>query len=515
MGYSNSATGSSGSAHVVTKTTRTPSARTTRYRVGASVLGFTLLVIGVVSFRVAGSPAPAQSPIARAAASTPALATLDVRAAHVTIRKSGTQQYRAAKNGLSLRQGDTLRTDSTGSAEIDYTDGSLTRLGAATEFTLTRLTDERGGRQTLGTLTAGETWNRAAKVSETGSFEVTAGRTTAAVEGTAFAFSCSGPESARVCTVIDVVDNVKVMTTDGALVELTPGTSVTAVNDVLGPPTHLSYADLAGNPFIAANLQLDHQLGKGNGLGDIPGTPEPSGTTGGSSDSTAPTTTLLPATSFPNANSSSRTLPSTTTLPPGTSTTTPTTTGTTTTTTTTTTAPLAAPACRNGGYVSRVGAQGQTFRTEQDCVTFVVGGGTFATGIIVPAGRTATFTGARFDACDVLSYGYELDLDPVTSVTLGSKAQGCANVAVPNQTIGPFDHAVLIRVFLLDTGWPSLSAVCGDTFFSDGNHALVTGSGPWRVDLMDSGVCTSATNDPRPVPSPGQADLDLSIVLSP
>ena len=83
-----------------------------------------------------------------------------------------------------------IQTDEAGSAEINYTDGSLTRLAASTEYTITKLTNKQGGRQTQGTLTVGETWNRAAKVSENGSFEVKAGGTTAAVEGTAFVFSC-------------------------------------------------------------------------------------------------------------------------------------------------------------------------------------------------------------------------------------------------------------------------------------------------------------------------------------
>jgi hypothetical protein len=59
----------------------------------------------------------------------------------------------------------------------------------------------------------GETWNRAAKVSETGSFEVKAGGTTAAVEGTAFVATCvpkSDGSQAVDCTFTAVVDNIQV-----------------------------------------------------------------------------------------------------------------------------------------------------------------------------------------------------------------------------------------------------------------------------------------------------------------
>ena len=49
-----------------------------------------------------------------------------------------------------LEQGDSIQTDDAGRAEINYTDGSLTRLSSSTEFTITKLTDKRGGRQTAG-----------------------------------------------------------------------------------------------------------------------------------------------------------------------------------------------------------------------------------------------------------------------------------------------------------------------------------------------------------------------------
>jgi len=111
-------------------------------------------------------------PAAAKAKQSAALATLKVTATNVSVKAKGKSSYSTANNGQVLRQGDTIRTDATGRAEIDYTDGSLTRLGASTIFTISRLTNNRGGRQTQGTLTIGETWNRAAKVSETGSFEV-------------------------------------------------------------------------------------------------------------------------------------------------------------------------------------------------------------------------------------------------------------------------------------------------------------------------------------------------------
>ena len=103
------------------------------------------------------------------------LARLEIKAPNVEILKKGSTAFVAAKDGQRLKQGDALRTDTAGLAEVAYTDGSLTRLGPSTEFAITRLTSKKGARQTQGTLTVGSTWNRAAKVAESGSFEVKAG----------------------------------------------------------------------------------------------------------------------------------------------------------------------------------------------------------------------------------------------------------------------------------------------------------------------------------------------------
>jgi len=149
-----------------------------------------------------------------AGAADSALAHLKVTADNVTIKQNGKSSFVPAKNGMAIKQGDTIKTDASGRAEIDYTDGSLTRLAGSTIFTISTLTNDKGGRQTQGTLSVGETWNRAAKVSETGSFEVKAGGTTAAVEGTAFVAQCvpssDGTPQQVTCTFTAVVDNIHV-----------------------------------------------------------------------------------------------------------------------------------------------------------------------------------------------------------------------------------------------------------------------------------------------------------------
>jgi len=180
----------------------------------------TLLAAIVVALVVAvGAPAGATS--------STTLANLKITHDGVSIKHKGQSSFAPAKNGSAIRQGDTIKTDATGKAEIDYTDGSLTRLGTSTVFTISKLTNDTGGRQTQGTLSVGQTWNRAAKVSETGSFEVKAGGTTAAVEGTAFVVTCTPvPNGAQqvTCTVTAVVDNVKVDSDAWNVTSVTPAT---------------------------------------------------------------------------------------------------------------------------------------------------------------------------------------------------------------------------------------------------------------------------------------------------
>jgi hypothetical protein len=167
-----------------------------------------MLALGAVAMNVAAAGAATKTQ------SSSALANLKITADNVQIKQKGKSTFVDAKDGQALKQGDSIKTDANGRAEIDYTDGSLTRLAGSTVFTLSKLTNEKGGRQTQGTLSVGETWNRAAKVSETGSFEVKAGGTTAAVQGTAFVAKCvpsaSGTPQQVTCTFTAVVDDITV-----------------------------------------------------------------------------------------------------------------------------------------------------------------------------------------------------------------------------------------------------------------------------------------------------------------
>ena len=175
----------------------------------------------------------------------------------------------------------------------------------------------------------------------------------------------------------------------------------------------------------------------------------------------------------------------------------------------------AAHRCQHGGYRSLVGADGATFRNTGACVSFAAHGGTFATGIVIPAGKVAILSNAHWNLapCDALTYGYQLNLGP--NVPLASKAGGpCANGSVAGATVGPFPTARLLRIFLTDTGDPAIPVSCNHTFYSDGSHALITGTSPWIVDIRDSSFCTRGPNNPFPPAGVGLGNIDVTVTVA-
>ncbi len=113
----------------------------------------------------------------------------------------------------------------------------------------------------------------------------------------------------------------------------------------------------------------------------------------------------------------------------------------------------AAHACQHGGYRSLVGADGTTFRNTGKCVSFAAHGG--------------------------------------------------------------FSTASLLRIFLTDTGDPAIPVACSDTFYSDGSHALVTGTtSPWIVDIRDSSFCTLGPSDPFPPAGVGLGNIDVTVTVA-
>jgi len=226
----------------------------------STALSLGLAALCVVAFAAPALAAPAAKPRQAAATTNAVLATLTIRTPNVDIKGKKQTSFAKGASGQVLHQGDTLRTDATaGLAEISYTDGSYTRLGPNTEFSITKLSENQGVRQTQGTLTVGSTWNRAAKVAETGSFEVKAGGATAAVEGTLFSVVCTAATS---CQFIDLFDPVLV-TMGSAQVQLESAKTVTSEQGQLTSVENLTREDLLANLWVAGNIFLDNVLNFG------------------------------------------------------------------------------------------------------------------------------------------------------------------------------------------------------------------------------------------------------------
>src|SRR5438132_1697481 len=93
-----------------------------------------------------------------------------------------------------------------------------------------------------------------------------------------------------------------------------------------------------------------------------------------------------------------------------------------------------------------------------------------ATTVNLPAGSTATVTGAFLDGCNSLSYGYNFD---GVDHGLGYSWGGCYGQYQGTAVIGPYSAAHTLRFYLRDNN-------CGYTFYSDGNHASWSyGSNPY------------------------------------
>ena len=81
-----------------------------------------------------------------------AVARLQILEPAVSVRRKGNDVFKPGHEGQKLRVGDTMKTDETGFAQINYTDDSFTRLDVDTTFTIVSLTDDEGNRQIKGSL---------------------------------------------------------------------------------------------------------------------------------------------------------------------------------------------------------------------------------------------------------------------------------------------------------------------------------------------------------------------------
>lgn len=192
-----------------------------------------------------------------------ALATLAVIDTDVSVGgEQGTE-------GQGLAVGDVVSTSASGFGEVNYFDGSVTRVAKDAEFSVTALSDAEGDRRVVTKLDGGTSWNRVQRLADgDGEFAVETPVATATVTGTAFAVDCVALPAS--CTFTVVEGTVEVALPDGTVVVLGANESlvVEAAGDAVPVASTLSAADLEGDEWIARNVALDRERGDDDDGGD-------------------------------------------------------------------------------------------------------------------------------------------------------------------------------------------------------------------------------------------------------
>ena len=194
-----------------------------------------VLVIGGVLFLTAG-PATAKE-----------FATLHPLGGQVEVRPTGAQAFTEGGEGQTLQEGDTVRTGSDGRAEIEYFDGSLTRLDGSTTLVLEELAslpDVPGSKVIRLDQTEGRTFNRVVALTDSESrFETETPTAVASVRGTAYV-TWILPNGDVEYWVLEGA--LEVETETGEIVIVEAGQGFTAPSE--GPP---------GAPFALTDEQLN------------------------------------------------------------------------------------------------------------------------------------------------------------------------------------------------------------------------------------------------------------------
>ncbi len=128
--------------------------------------------------------------------------------ATVEIRKAGEKDWRAVDTAVEVSEGDTVRTDAVGKAEIRWGDRGVTRLDSGTEAVIDKLPVDLPvlTKMSVGLrLDSGRVWSRVMKLLDLDStFEVRTNEVAATVRGTSFG-------------VIDSAEGADVVVTDSAV----------------------------------------------------------------------------------------------------------------------------------------------------------------------------------------------------------------------------------------------------------------------------------------------------------
>jgi len=223
------------------------SARTTNFTRGLAAL---VLLTAVLAACGGGGGST------KAAAASSSDATLKIRDQAAELRANATAAFAAANDGQGLSIGQTVKTNGTGFAQVNYRDGSLTRLDANAQFTLTDLTTAGQAQRVVGTLDGGRAWSNVQKVtSSDGRYEIDTSVATASVRGTKFNTDCTAADGS--CT-FTVIEGVVIVTpkTEGPIT-VNAGQSLIVPRSGTATANPLTPDQLRQDPWIAKNITID------------------------------------------------------------------------------------------------------------------------------------------------------------------------------------------------------------------------------------------------------------------
>jgi len=168
------------------------------------------------------------------------------------------KEFTPAKKGQRLVQGDRVRSDTTGFAELNYQDGSWQRIERNATLTVERLTDTAKGQTVKSAVDVGLTWNRVRKLSEPeDAYELDTPVATASVRGTRFSSEC--PASDR-CTFKVLEGKVLITPVDGPPVLLEAPATLEVVRGQVPPTPSVVAPDvLRAEPWIRKNIRADRR----------------------------------------------------------------------------------------------------------------------------------------------------------------------------------------------------------------------------------------------------------------
>src|SRR5918999_443960 len=171
-------------------------------------------------------------------------ATLHRVTGTVEVQRGGDGAFSPGTEGATLRAGDVVRTGADGRAEIEYFDGSLTRLDEVTTFVLRELAsipETPGSKLIEGEQASGRTFQRIVEITDSESrFDVETPTATASVRGTQYVLTVHPDGSTELWVLPDDdpgTSSVVLILEDGTeiVVEEGQGVLVLPPDDVQGP----------------------------------------------------------------------------------------------------------------------------------------------------------------------------------------------------------------------------------------------------------------------------------------